>query len=71
MASSRESVPSSDSGDQSGPPLPSTRQTPSTIYQIQIALLRSQVATLETALEREREHRQAVIDRYERVIDEK
>jgi hypothetical protein len=29
------------------------------------------VATLETALEREREHRQAVIDRYERVIDEK
>jgi hypothetical protein len=69
MASSRDSAPLFDSGDRSGPPLPSTRQTPSTIYQIQIALLRSQIATLETALEREREQRQAVVDRYERVID--
>ncbi|KAA9399432.1 hypothetical protein Har1130_14775 [Haloarcula sp. CBA1130] len=71
MASSRDSAALFDSGDQSGSPSPSPRQTPSTIYQIQIALLRSQVATLETALEREREHRQAVVDRYERLIDGK
>ncbi|MGB9930518.1 hypothetical protein [Haloarcula amylolytica] len=71
MASSRDSAPFIDSGDRSGTPLPSPRQTPSTIYQIQIALLRSQVATLETALEQEREHRQAVVDRYERLIDGK
>jgi hypothetical protein len=71
MASSRDSAPPFDSGDRSGSPSPSARQTPSTIYQIQIALLRSRVATLETALEQEREHRQAVVDRYERLIDGK
>ncbi|WP_336336251.1 hypothetical protein [Haloarcula brevis] len=71
MASSRDSAPPIDSGDRSGTPLPPPRQTPSTIYQIQIALLRSRVASLETELEREREHRQAVVDRYERVIDGK
>jgi len=69
MASSRDSAPPFDSGDRSGSPLPPPRRTPSTLYQIQIALLRSQVATLETALEREREHRQAVVDRYERLLD--
>ena len=69
MASSRDSAPPINSGGRSETPLPSPRQTPSTIYQIQIALLRSQVATLETALEQEREHRQAVVDRYERLID--
>ena len=68
MAPSRDSAPSFNSGDRSGTPLPPPRQTPSTIYQIQIALLRSQVATLETALEQEREHRQAVVDRYERLL---
>ncbi|MFB6222741.1 MAG: hypothetical protein ABEH86_03585 [Haloarcula sp.] len=71
MAPSRDSVPTCDSGNQSGIPLRTTRQTPSTIYQIQIALLRSQVETLETALEQEREYRQAVVDRYERVIDDR
>jgi len=70
MASSRSTVSTIDSGERSDAPLPSSRQTPSTIYQVQIAMLRSQVAMLETALEREREHRQAVVDRYERVLDD-
>ncbi|MBV0902308.1 hypothetical protein [Haloarcula salina] len=71
MASSRSTVSTIDSEERSGSSLPSSRQTPSTIYQLQIAMLRSQIAMLETALEREREHRQAVVDRYERVLDAK
>ncbi|WP_135821914.1 hypothetical protein [Halostella litorea] len=35
------------------------------------AQLRARVAALETALERERERRQAVIARYERLLDER
>lgn len=70
MASSRSTVSTIDSGERSGSSSPSSRQTPSTIYQVQIAMLRSHVAMLETALEREREQRQAVVDRYERVLDE-
>jgi len=54
------------------PTLPDQDREPlrsSTVYQLQIAVLRCRIAALEAELERERQRRQAVVDRYERLID--
>jgi len=44
---------------------------PSTIYQIEIAVLRSQITKLEVEIENERRRRQSVVDRYERLLEER
>ena len=43
----------------------------STLYQLQIAILEARVAALEAELEHQREQRQAVVDRYEWVLERK
>jgi hypothetical protein len=37
-------------------------------YELEIALLHQRIAQLESAVEAEREQRQAVVDRYERLL---
>lgn len=44
---------------------------PASARSLRIALLECQVEALERELERERERRQAVVDRYERLLDER
>ncbi|MDS0282557.1 hypothetical protein [Haloarcula onubensis] len=39
-----------------------------TVQELQVAILEQRIATLEQQLEAERERRQAVVDRYERVL---
>jgi hypothetical protein len=43
--------------------------SPSTLYQLEIAVLKHQVATLESELERREQQRQALVDRYERLLE--
>ncbi|WP_262179150.1 hypothetical protein [Haloarcula laminariae] len=56
------------------PGLPENRERPSVstaVRELQIALLECRVAALEQQLEAEREKRQAVVDRYERLLAER
>jgi len=46
-------------------------QLPASARSLRISLLECQVEALERELERERERRQAVVDRYERLLDER
>ena len=54
------------SGETSGP----ARTAPS-VAQLQIALLQCQVETLRRELKAERERRQAIVTRYEQLLDER
>jgi len=47
------------------------RPVSSTVQELQVAILECQVAALEQHLEAERERRQAVVDRYERLLAER
>jgi len=56
------------------PSLPGPRErqsTSSTVMELQVAILEYRVAALEQQLEAERERRQAVVDRYERLLAER
>jgi hypothetical protein len=46
----------------------SRRYSPSTLYQLEIAVLQHHVASLEAELERKEARHQAVVDRYERLL---
>lgn len=46
-------------------------QPASARYELEIALLRQRIEQLEAAVETEREQRQAVVDRYERLLAER
>jgi hypothetical protein len=45
--------------------------SPSTLYQLQIAILELRVAALEAEVEHQRRQRQAVVDKYERLLEPK
>jgi len=47
------------------------RPVSSTVKELQVAILECRVAALEQQLEAERERRQAVVDRYERLLAER
>ena len=64
----RATEPSSATLDQQSSTGPAARWSPSLVYQLQIAMLERQVTALQRALEREERQRQAVIDRYERLL---
>ncbi|MDS0278955.1 hypothetical protein NDI85_14230 [Halomicroarcula sp. S1AR25-4] len=49
----------------------STGTTPTSIAQFELTVLHCRIAALETALECERERRKAVVERYERLLDER
>jgi len=56
------------------PTLPDPRErqsTSSTVMELQVAILEYRVTALEQQLEAERERRQAVVDRYERLLAER
>lgn len=43
----------------------------STIYQLQLAFMAARVASLETELERERDRRRRIVERYEHLLHER
>ena len=47
----------------------SQRQSATARYELEIALLRQRVEQLEAAVEAEKQRRQAVVDRYERLLE--
>jgi hypothetical protein len=51
--------------------LDSERPVPASTYELQIAVLRCRIAALERELEAERDRRQAIVTRYERLLDER
>ena len=56
------------------PSLPESREgrpVSTTVQELQVAILECRVAALEQQLEAERERRQAVVDRYERLLAER
>jgi len=53
------------------PDSPERRAVSTTVQDLQIAILECRVAALEQQLEAERERRQAVVDRYERLLAER
>lgn len=69
MASSSKPVGNSGPPETPDSKLPVAYRSSSTLYQLQIALLQSQVSTLQTALEQERKRQQAIVDRYERMLE--
>jgi hypothetical protein len=48
----------------------SEQSVPASAYELQITVLRCRIAALERELEAERERRQAIVTRYERLLDE-
>ena len=62
------------SGPSQSPSLPDRRErraVSTTVRELQVAILECRVAALEQQLETERERRQAVVDRYERLLAER
>jgi len=56
------------------PQSPSTERTesrPPAIHRLEVAILQCRIAELERELEAEQERRQAVVDRYERLLDKR
>ena len=53
------------------PENPSGRAVSTTVQELQVAMLQSHIAALEAELEAERKRRQAVVDRYERLLAER
>ncbi|MFC6975027.1 hypothetical protein ACFQL1_10655 [Halomicroarcula sp. GCM10025709] len=49
----------------------SQRQSANARYELEIALLRQRITQLESAVEAERQRRQAVVDRYERLLEQR